>query len=359
MSDDNLYLYFRHLGTEETGVLLLMIFDRNTRSQINPNGAIYLTANGIEVGTVRSLSQLTYPQLARAGEVQPSAVIEVRYPDVKAILERRGLWPGSKGGIVRFECVDADGTLISPGAVFGLPVAISYPVPGESNIQRVGGRISPIGFLVSGAGWYNLVGDVVRRECGRVLPKEAAILDWGVGCGRIARYFLHAGYERLSGIDIDQYNVDWCRANLQGGDFSRCGFNPPTEFPADSFDLIYAHSVFTHLSLEDETAWLKELNRLLLPSGVGCVTVASEVGSYLIHNPVLKARPSHFSEYWHTGRVDLGSQAVGVDEGHPGYYRLVAHTRKYIEREWSHTVEIIRIIPGFADNQDAVVFRKR
>ena len=292
MSDDNFYLYFRQLGTGENGILMLMIFDRNTRSQINPNGIMYLTANGVEVGTVRSPSQLTYPQAARAGDVLSSAAMEVRYADVKAILQRRDLWPGSNGGIVRFEWVDADGALISPNAVFGLPVDISYPVPDLTNIQRVGGKMSQTGFLVSGAGWYNVLGDVVRRECGKLLPKEAAILDWGVGCGRIARYFLHDGYERLSGIDIDQYNVDWCRANLPGGDFRRCGFNPPTEFPANSFDLIYAHSVFTHLSVKDEAAWLAELNRLLLPSGIRMRNV--RIGSG--HLPGAQHRPENASQ---------------------------------------------------------------
>jgi hypothetical protein len=59
------------------------------------------------------------------------------------------------------------------------------------------------------------------------------------------------------------------------------------------------------------------------------------------------------------GRYDLGPQAVGVDEGREGYYRMTLHTRERVQREWTQYVDVTRIIPGFADSQDAVVFRKK
>ena len=33
-------------------------------------------------------------------------------------------------------------------------------------------------------------------------------------------------------------------------------------FPADHFDIIYGHSVFTHLTYEDQFKWLAELRRV-------------------------------------------------------------------------------------------------
>jgi hypothetical protein len=146
---------------------------------------------------------------------------------------------------------------------------------------------------------------------------------------------------------------------LPQGRFSTCAYDPPTDFADSSFDVIYGHSVFTHLSEKDEHSWLGELNRLLSPEGIAVCTITSEFGSYMSYGHMLLKNPSFFSCLWAEGRVDLGALDVGVDAEKPGYYRVVAHTREYIRRVWSGRVDVLRIIPGFADNQDAVVFKKR
>ena len=188
---------------------------------------------------------------------------------------------------------------------------------------------------------------------------SSRILDWGVGCGRIIRYFIEDGYKNARGIDIDQFNIDWCKENLPKADFARCEFDPPTKFDNDTFELIYAHSVLTHLGLEDEEAWLTELNRILSPTGIGCVTFTSEFGTHLIHNAHMHSEPEFWTEFWNTGRIDFGEYKIGVDKGRAGYYRTVAQTQLYVLSVWSQKIDIIKIIPGFANNQDAVIFRKK
>lgn len=355
--DNFLYYYFRFMENGDGGVFSVSIFDRSPCKILNSNGSIYLIANGVPVATVRQISQLTYPQYALAGNIEPAAVIEVRAKDVKAILEERNLWPSR--GIVHFSCIDSYGEKLSSAAVFGYPVAINYSVPPSENTARISGRISDNGFLVTGCSWYEALLSVVRQELGKEISIDAPILDWGVGCGRIARYFIEDKYTNITGLDIDSVNVDWCNANLPGGNFLCCDYDPPTEFADDSFQLIYAHSVFTHLGKSAERIWLKELNRLLSPDGIGCVTFTSELGGYLFANSELSKNPSYFLSLWETGRIYLGAQAAGVDIDRPGYYRTVLHTLAYVIEEFGKYINIVRIIPGFANNQDAVVFKKR
>lgn len=351
------YGYLRCPPRLEDDVFVIALHDRTPRGRLNEGGAIYLAANGIPVATVRPAATLSQPQLAKAGDVTASAAIEFRYSDVKRILTEHGAW--EEPGIIRLECVDPARRRVADSALFALPVGMGDPVPSDDNIIRVAGKQPGFDFRVSGACWYTMIQDVVAAETGAALKKDARLLDWGVGCARIARYFIETGFPNLSGIDIDQYNVDWCLSNLPGADFRRCDFDPPTEYEDASFDLIYGHSVLTHLTRQSEAEWLSELDRLLAPSGLACLTFISDVGMYLNHNVKLKADPSLYAELWHTGRIDFGAMRVGVDKDRPGYYRIVAHSYEYVLREWSKIFDIVRIIPGFANNQDAVLLRKK
>ena len=48
---------------------------------------------------------------------------------------------------------------------------------------------------------------------------------------------------------------------------------PPLDYSDEMFDLVYAVSVFTHLSEEFQLPWLGELRRILKPNGVLLATV--------------------------------------------------------------------------------------
>ena len=358
MNNQKYYYTFRKLNISDGAVFVLYIFDRSARLQLNAVGSIFLTANGVIVGTVRPIEQLTYKDLAKMGNLEPHVVIEINFKDVENVLRNKGLW--SNSGVIKFECVDSEGMALSPSAYFGYPVGIEMPIPTEENIKRVGGTMSADGFLVSGASWYEVINNVIKQDFGRdPISKDSNILDWGVGCGRIMRYFINDGYENLYGLDIDQFNIDWCQKNLPGAQYLRCDFDPPTEFPDNKFDLIHAHSVFTHLTEKDEKAWLTELNRILSPNGIGCVTFLSEFGIHLMHNSTYAMQTNFWSEFMSLQRIDLGVLSVGVDAGREGYYRNVAHTVNCVTNEWSQFINVEKIIHGFADNQDAVIFTKK
>lgn len=100
------------------------------------------------------------------------------------------------------------------------------------------------------------------------------MLDFGVGCGRVIRWWKPlAGKVRFHGTDINEELVAWCRTNLDFGTYSVNSLLPPTELGDSKFDLLYAFSVFTHLTLETQESWLSEFRRILRPRGIALVSV--------------------------------------------------------------------------------------
>lgn len=92
------------------------------------------------------------------------------------------------------------------------------------------------------------------------------VADWGCGLGRVIRY-LPAHYERF-GFDYNKNAIDWCVRHIPDVLFSVNGLFPPLDAKEDSFDALYALSVFTHLSAEAHDAWITEIERVLKPGGV-------------------------------------------------------------------------------------------
>jgi SAM-dependent methyltransferase len=114
-----------------------------------------------------------------------------------------------------------------------------------------------------------------------------SVLDFGCGCGRIARQLIQQDPrpERYVGLDLHAGMVAWCRENLApyapGFEFHHHdvfygGFNPgdgkplhaALPYPDRSFSLIIAISVFTHLTQVQTEAYLTELTRVLEPGGM-------------------------------------------------------------------------------------------
>jgi SAM-dependent methyltransferase len=95
---------------------------------------------------------------------------------------------------------------------------------------------------------------------------QPRVADWGCGLGRVIRH-LPARYRR-HGFDYNRAAIAWCRNHVPGCDFSPNDLRPPLPAQAESFDALYALSVFTHLSAEGHAAWFAEIARVLAPGGV-------------------------------------------------------------------------------------------
>jgi len=115
-----------------------------------------------------------------------------------------------------------------------------------------------------------LLGDRPPAELG-------TILDFGCGCGRALRWFAQALPDAaLHGVDVRRASVEWCAANLPGA-YACTGTMPPLPFADASFDLVYALSVFSHLNLAQQHAWMRELLRVTRPTGL---VLASTHGAF-------------------------------------------------------------------------------
>ena len=119
------------------------------------------------------------------------------------------------------------------------------------------------------------------------LPAEAyeSVLDFGCGCGRIARQLIQQDPRprRYLGIDLHRGMIQWCQRNLapqaegfrfEHHDVYNRGLNPGGNeavrpFPAEdrSFTLVNAWSVFTHLLQSQVPHYLSEVARVLRPDG--------------------------------------------------------------------------------------------
>jgi SAM-dependent methyltransferase len=185
------------------------------------------------------------------------------------------------------------------------------------------------------------------------------VLDFGVGCGRVARFFAALRSGPLSGCDIDPETVAWCAEHLAtDGTFSVNGHWPPSPYEDASMRLVFAISVFTHLPADMEAAWITDISRVLEPGGVALLTTH---GMQLLDGVRSDASPSSGTGL--AGPTDepgfVFSEAGGA-EGLPDFYRTSFHTEANVRTAWAPWLEIVEFIPrGVNGHQDLIVARKR
>ena len=139
------------------------------------------------------------------------------------------------------------------------------PLPSAYLIARVAGSVEWQDYLETGANAVRVFRDMLARHDGDFEFAER-ILDFGCGCGRVARYVPNYSRAELYGTDINRQLARWSAANLPGT-FHTNRLMPPLRYGDEFFDVIYLFSVFTHLRQETQQAWLKEFHRILKPGG--------------------------------------------------------------------------------------------
>lgn len=210
---------------------------------------------------------------------------------------------------------------------------------------RVGEKISANDFLQVGQATAVAICQALS-DAGRPLYTARTVLDFGCGCGRtllwLTQWFPHHAFY---GTDVDVEAVEWCRRHIQAH-FSVNSLEPPLSYPECTFDLVYAISVFTHLSEQDQCAWLRELHRILKPGGTLLLSVhgrsswnclTEEDRDILQHKGFLFKR---------------SSKLRGIV---PEWYQTAFHSRDYVLRSFSRYLKPIRFIESALGFQDLVV----
>jgi SAM-dependent methyltransferase len=219
-------------------------------------------------------------------------------------------------------------------------------------------------FVRSGAEIYTMLDLAARRYRGRPIVDFHRTLDFGCGNGRILRFLRNASGE-IHGCDVSRAGLDFVRENLPFVKIYRNPLMPPLHYAAGSFDLIVSFSVFSHLSLAVENAWLTELARC---GAAGCLYLLSVQGDWWIEDKfgpdAAAVKKAGFT--WHVVRPprrkatwkDRAAAAIkaGVSRGFrqrdrapddfPAYYETSYHASDYIRNEWSRYFDILDVIRG-------------
>jgi ubiquinone/menaquinone biosynthesis C-methylase UbiE len=246
---------------------------------------------------------------------------------------------------------------IGPAARFAVAASIDWMTfPPEENSRRTcGPGASDNDFANTGVSIaYQLL--AMAQESHKA-PIET-ILDWGVGCGRVATPFKRAvaPQARIIGLDVDKFNVDWCRANLPDLEVSQCDFFPPTQLASSSVDLIYGISVMTHLTEQTQLRWLAELRRILKPDGVCILSATTQ--HCLVANTL---DPVCVKELYANGiTANIVDGALGPLLALKDYYRATYQLWSQIKSMWSLFFDIVEIYPGAIGGlQDAIVMKRK
>ncbi len=164
-------------------------------------------------------------------------------------------------------------------------------------VRRHPGFVTPPPELAFDA--YNHIDWTIYRETGqahagffaRVIRaarpdgERLDLLEWGCGPGRIVRHMptaLTGRVQSLTGVDSNAQSIAWCTANLPEIRFVRNAQSPRLPFNDASFDVVYAYSVFTHLSESAQIDWARELKRVLRVGGFLICSTQGRSYEYLL-----------------------------------------------------------------------------
>jgi SAM-dependent methyltransferase len=138
----------------------------------------------------------------------------------------------------------------------------------EEQVQLNSNGISGDVALVDGYIIYRWVREIYEAYNG-TLSSCNAVLDFGCGWGRVARFFLKdLELSQLWGVDHYDKVLEFCKQTNKWCNFERIDSFPPTSFADNTFDLIFSYSVFSHLSEDAHQKWLREFSRILRAGGI-------------------------------------------------------------------------------------------
>jgi SAM-dependent methyltransferase len=149
----------------------------------------------------------------------------------------------------------------------------ALPALPDDRMQRRFSGSTGDGVLVEGFRFYRLVKRQADLHVVGGWRACSDVVDFGCGWGRITRFFLReVDGEHLVGLDCLEKAVEWNRSTNRWSRFELVDPLPPSGLPDQSADVIYAYSVFSHLSETVHLAWLQDFHRALRPGGLMVVT---------------------------------------------------------------------------------------
>jgi len=275
-----------------------------------------------------------------------------------------------------------DWVSLNTGEIFDNPDFREYvaPFPPMELMHNVSGLESERDFAKHGGDIY----EALNQAAGGGLTDFESTLDFGCGCGRLARMFKGHPH-KVSACDIDPRHIAWVGDNLPYISATLTDVSPPLPYDDCSFDAIISISVFTHLNEKTQAGFLAELSRISKQGGRLYLTV---------HGECAMERAKKESKIRALINVDeapfqAAQQAFGkgeyafiLQQGHltrkrqwfslkklfsggeivakPFEYGITFVPEAYIRKTWSNWFDIVDYRPGAIHSfQDIVVLEAR
>lgn len=259
------------------------------------------------------------------------------------------------------------------------------PFPPSELMANVSGLQNERDFASHGADIYRALSIASTKP----LSECRSILDFGCGCGRLARMFKgHLG--RIAGCDIDSRHVEWVNNNLPFMEAKLSKVVPPIPYADNEFEVIISISIFTHLTEHSQDQFLAELHRVCQPEGRLFLTVHGQRAlSRALSEPAIRSMldmddqrfqiaQRDFQENRHAfvlqhGHLTTDSENLSVFERIRGFlfgtkkvvtekfeYGITFVPEDYLRAHWGKWFDIIGYHHGgIHDFQDIVVLKPK
>lgn len=257
----------------------------------------------------------------------------------------------------------------------GLRAYVS-PFPPPALMQNVSGLVGEEDFASRGADFYL----ALSQASSAPLSAYKSLLDFGCGCGRLARLFKgHPG--SVHGRDIDRRHVEWVARNLSFMESKLSSVRPPTPYEDGQFDAIISISIFTHLNEASQDRFLAELARLSSPQAHLFLTVHGQKAlSRAVNEPTIRGMLAMDESAFRRARDEFadGKHAFILQQGHltttvdaastgarrivndPFEYGITFMPEGYVRDHWGRWFDIVDYRHGALHSfQDTVVLRPK
>ena len=220
-----------------------------------------------------------------------------------------------------------------------------FPLPPPGNMMEAHDNREQV-FANQGTAMAGAIVSTINKYRPNQKLSDLKILDFGCGVGRVALPLFFSLAKPDYCVDVDASAIEYLRSVIPCANPTVSSFEPPLSFADNTFDVVYAVSVWTHLPAGAAEKWLKEIRRILAPGGLGLLTTSNyRVLALRREHP--KLGPMGWSKI---SDEDLRREGFLFRETPPtpgtGTYGMASHDPAWVKREWSKFMPVIGIESG-------------
>lgn len=233
------------------------------------------------------------------------------------------------------------------------------PSMASDEIQRNWNGSSGYSLLLDSCAYMRTLESGINRFSGKSMDNKK-ILDFGCGWGRLIRLlYKFTAPENIYGCDPWQTSLDICQENNVAANFGLSDYLPKDlPFPGDKFDIIYAYSVFTHLSERAAMAAVTACRKHLKDEGIMAITIRPksywEAHQTEQNHRVVKQEMIANHEYRGFAFTPHGPKTPAQVKGEITYGDT-SMTLEYIEKNWTEW-EVVGTEHFLQDQYQMLVF---